>query len=86
MQSNPSLHCFRTHLHTRRLKIPNYFQLATRAGQSLHFNLRLECSGRNLHLFQRKLNNSPLCICGEVESADHLFYYTVFHIPGSIQS
>lgn len=75
MQSNPSLHFFKTYLYTSRIKIPNYFYFGTRIGQTLHSKLRLECSGLNLHLFQRKLINSPLCICGEVESTDHFLLH-----------
>lgn len=66
VQSNPSLHFFKTYLYTSRIKIPNYFYFGTRIGQTLHSKLRLECSGLNLHLFQRKLINSPLRICGSL--------------------
>lgn len=75
VQSNPSLHLFKTYLYTSRIKIPNYFYFGTRIGQTLHSKLRLECSGLNLHLFQRKLINSPLFICGEVESTDHFLLH-----------
>lgn len=62
MQLNPSLYCFKTYLHTRNIKI-----------KSSHFksHVRLEYS----FLFQRKLNNSPLCIFGEVESTDNFLLH-----------
>lgn len=77
VQSNPSSHCFKTYLHTSRIKIPIYFYLGTRIGQTLHSKLRLECSGLNFHLFRRKLIKSPLCNCGEVESTDHFLLHCI---------
>ena len=54
-----------------RIKILNYFYIGTRIKQILHSKLRLECSTLNLHMYQRKLPDSPLCNCGEVERTDH---------------
>ena len=71
VQLNPSLSTFKTYLYSSRIKIPNYFYIGTRIGQILHSKLRLECSTLNLHKFQRKLRDSPICNCGEVESTDH---------------
>lgn len=66
MKLNHSLYCFKTNLHTRNIKIKTFLA-----------KLRLECSGLNLYsfFFQRKFNNSPLCIFGEVESTDHFLLH-----------
>ena len=75
VQLNPSLYTFQTYLYSSRIKIPNYFYIGTRIGHILHSKLRLECSTLNHHMFQRKLRDSPICNCGEVESTDHFLLH-----------
>ena len=75
LQLNPSLSTFKTYLYSYRIKIPNYFYIVTRIRQILHSKLRLECSTLNLHMFQRKFRDSPLCNCGK----DHfLLHWNIF--------
>ena len=79
IQLNPSLSHFKKYLNAGKIKIPNYFYFGARLGQTIHAKLRLECSTLNLHMFQRKLCNSPLCICGEVESTEHFLLHCIIY-------
>ena len=46
----------------------------SRVGQILHTRLRLDCSALNYDLNRRKLIDSKLCECGEVENAKHFIF------------
>ena len=46
-----------------------------RKAQILHTQLRTNCSSLNLDLFLKNITDSPLCICGSLENAQHFFFY-----------
>ena len=50
---------------------PSYYNAGSRVGQIPHTRLRLDCSALNYYLNRRKLIDSKLCECGEVENAKH---------------
>lgn len=54
---------------------PAYFYNGNRIDQIYHTRLRTNCSSLNLTLFQKNLIDSPLCICGEIESTEHFFLH-----------
>ena len=49
----------------------NYFYTGSRKTQVLHVRIRTKCSSLNNDLYQKGINESPLCICGYVENADY---------------
>ena len=61
----------RSLLLSNSIEVPTYYVTGSRIAQVLHTRLRTNCSALNLTLFQRNLIESPLCQCGEVESAEH---------------
>ena len=52
-------------------KPPSYYYIGSRKSQALHARLRTNSSSLNLTLFQKNLTDSPLCVCGNIESAEH---------------
>ena len=51
--------------------VPNYFYAGNRKAQVLHVRIRTKCSSLNNDLYQKGINESPLCVCGYVENADY---------------
>ena len=47
--------------------------LDNRRAQVLHTRLRTKCSSLNDDLFQKRINNSPLGLCGNVENTVYYF-------------
>ena len=55
--------------------IPNeLFLVAKRRFQIIHARLRNECSSLKHHLLIRKIVETPLCVCGAVETNQHCFF------------
>ena len=55
--------------------IPNkLFLVGKRRFHIIHARLRNECSSLKHHLFIRKIVESPLCVCGAVETNQHYFF------------
>ena len=50
---------------------PKIFYTGNRKAQVLHVRIRTKCSSLNNDLYQKGINESPLCLCGHVENADH---------------
>ena len=72
IRNSPSVPSFKRSLLTDdSYEVPSYYTTGSRIAQILHTRLRTNCSALNLTLFQRNLFESPLCQCGEVESAEH---------------
>ena len=47
--------------------------------------LRTKCSSLNYDIFLRKLTNSPLCRCGNIENAEHyLLHCHLYRQPGNV--
>ena len=53
--------------------VPPYYYIGNRQAQILHTRLRTNCSSLNLALFQKNIVDSPLCLCGQIESVHHFF-------------
>ena len=53
------------------LKPHSYYYIGSRKSQALHARLRTNSTSLNLTLFQKNLTDSPLCRCGNIESAEH---------------
>ena len=49
----------------------NIFYTGNRKDQVLHVGIRTKCSSLNNDLYQKGINESPLCLCGHCENADH---------------
>ena len=62
---------FKANISTSNSKPPPYYYSGKRKAQIYHTRLRTNCSALNLCLFQKNIIDSPLCVCGEVESTDH---------------
>ena len=67
------------HLTSDIKSIPRYFYAGNRPDQVLHTRLRTKCSSLNDDLFQKRINDSPLCLCGNVENTDHYFLRCLFY-------
>ena len=71
-----SLGAFKTSLDKQGVSNPpSYYYTGDRRAQVLHTRLRTNSSSLNLTLFQKNLTASPLCHCGNVESADHFLMH-----------
>ena len=46
---------------------------------TLLFRLRTNCSSLNFDLFVKNIVDSPLCLCGSIENAQHFFFYCTFY-------
>ena len=63
-----SFGAFKRKLNADNTKPPSYFSSGSRLGQIYHVRLRTHCSSLNEHLFTKNIVDSPLCVCGEVET------------------
>ena len=71
IRSAPSLSAFK-HKLNRNIRVPpKFYFTGKRLGQIYHARLRTICSSLNIHLFSKKLTDSPLCACGSVEDTYH---------------
>lgn len=67
----PSLSIFKKMLHITAPKIPKYFYNGDRRSQILHARLRTNCSFLKNDLYLKNMSESPRCICGQKENANH---------------
>ena len=69
-----SVSSFKNYLNIDR-PIPNQlFFVGKRRFQIIHARLRNECSSLKHHLFMRNIVESPLCVCGAIETNQHYFF------------
>ena len=69
VRNSDSIMIFKRKLDSDIKSIPRYLYAGNRRAQVLHARLRTKCSS----LFQKRINDSPLCLCGNVENTDHYF-------------
>ena len=69
-----SLDIFKQFLSRERGRLPKYFYSGNRRGQLLHTRIRTNCSNLNNDLFLKHITDSPLCLCGNIENANHYFF------------
>ena len=50
--------------------VPKYVYTGIRKAQVLHVRILTKCSSQNNDHYQKGINESPLCLCGYVETAD----------------
>ena len=74
VRQSESLPIFKSRLFANNTPWPSYYNAGSRVGQILHTRLRLDCSALNYDLNRRKLIDSKLCECGEVENAKHFIF------------
>ena len=67
----PSLFSFKRHLDSSLTASPKLFFGGKRLGQIYHARLRMRCSFLNARLFSENIIDSPLCVCGSFEDAQH---------------
>ena len=80
-KTSTSVGAFRNCVQSRAIKPPNYFYIGKRLGQIYHSRLRMQCSSLNHHLFVKNIVDSPLCLCGAIETTAHyLLHCPRFHI------
>ena len=73
MRNSDSVIIFRRKLNSDIKSTPRYFYVGKGRAQVLHTRLRTKCSSLNDDLFQKRINDSPLGLCGNVENTDHYF-------------
>ena len=69
VRQSESLPIFKSRLFANNTPWPSYYNAGSRVGQILHTRIRLDCSALNYYRNRRKLIDSKLCECGEVENA-----------------
>ena len=73
MKNAESLTSFKYHLNLDKpAPRPLYF-FGERKNQIIHARLHNRCSSLNQHLSLKNLVQSPLCMCGSIESTEHYF-------------
>ena len=55
--------------------VPKHYYTGCRKGQILLTRLRTNCSYLNFDLFVKNISDSPLCLCGSIENAQHFFFH-----------
>ena len=79
MQNSDSIINYKRKLNSYIKSIPRYLYAGNRRAQVLHTRLRTKCGSLNDDLFQKRINDSPLCLCGNVENTDHYFVRCRFY-------
>ena len=74
IRSAPSLSAFKRKLNMNIRMPPKFYFTGKRLGQIHHSRLRTNCSSLNLHLFSKKLTDSPLFACGSIEGTYHYLF------------
>ena len=74
VRHSDSIIIFKRKLNSDIKYIPRYFYAGKRRAQVLHTRLRTKCSSNYDDLFQKRINDSPLCRCGNVENTYHYFF------------
>ena len=75
-----SLDTFKQFLSRERERVPKYFYSGNRRGQLLHTRIRTNCSNLNNDLFLKHIIDSPLCLCGNIENANHYFFVCPLYV------
>ena len=57
---------FKSSLNKNNRCVPKHFYFGDRQLQILHTRLRTKCSSLSYDIFLRRLNDSPLCTCGDM--------------------
>lgn len=70
-----SIHKFKRGLPSSAVKVPKYYYYGKRISQIMHTRLRTNCSVLSHDLFSKNIIQSPLCSCGEEETASHYFLH-----------
>ena len=71
---------FKSSLNKDNLIVPKHFYIGERRVQILHTRLRTKCCSLNYDIFLRRLNDSPLCRCCNLENAEHfLLKCPIYH-------
>ena len=78
-RNSDSLETFKRKLNRGDNFVPKYYYTGNRKLQVLHARIRTKCSSLNYDLFQRNINDSPLCQCGDIENAEHFFLLCPFY-------
>ena len=79
VRNSDSIIIFKLKLNSDIKHIHRYFYAGNRRAQVLHTRFRTKCSSLNDDLFQKRINDSPLCRCGNVENTDHYFLCCQFY-------
>ena len=79
MRNTDTFIIFKRKLNSDIISTGRYFSAGNRCGQLLHTRLRTKCSSLNDDLFQKRIDDSPLCLCGNVENTDHYFSHCRFY-------
>ena len=79
VRNNNSVIIFKRKLNSDSKSIRSYFYAGNRRAQVLHTRLSIKCSSLNDDHFQKRINDSPLCLCGNVENTDHDFSRSRFY-------
>ena len=66
---------FKYFLNKDKYSTPKYYYAGSRKAQIVHTRLRTNCSSLKLDLFLKNMSDSPLCLCGCVEDAQHFFFH-----------
>ena len=79
MRNGDSVFIFKRKLNSDIKAIPRYCYAGNRRAQVIHTRLRTKCSSLNDDLFQKRINDSPLCLCGNMVNTDHYFLRCRFY-------
>ena len=72
-KQSDSTNSFKYFLNKDKDSTPKYYYAGNRQAQIFHARLRTNCSSLKLDLFLKNMSDSPLCLCGSVEDAQHFF-------------
>ena len=75
-----SLDTFKQFLSRERERVPKYFYSGNRRGKLLHTRIRTNCSNLNNDLFLKHIIDSLLCLCGNIENANHYFFVCPLYV------
>ena len=75
VRNSDSVIIFKRKLNIDIKAIHRHFYAGNRRAQVLHTRLRTKCSSLNDDLFQKRITDSPLCLCGNLENTDHYFMH-----------
>lgn len=71
IKNSDTVAAFKSNLNKNNRIVPKHFYFGDRRLQILHTRLRTKCSSLNYDIFLRRLNDSPLCRCGDLENVEH---------------
>ena len=74
----PSLSSFKRHLNSSLTASSKFFFDGKKLGQIYHTRLRMRCSSLNARLFSKNIIDSPLCVYGSFEDAQHFSFFFFF--------